>query len=461
MSRDQRVAGNWALLRAQSLALDRKVPLAVVFTLASDFLGAPHRAYDFMLKGLAQVEARLAAAQIPFHLLFGPPETTLLAFCQAKKAGAVVTDFDPLRIKTRWKTALAKSLPVHLEEVDTHNIVPAWVASTKQEYGAYTLRPKIHKILSDFLTDFTPLKQHPFPWKEKNPSTDWDTALARLNPDSAVPPVSWIQPGEAAGAKALGLFLKNRLDQYSTGRNIPTEDGQSNLSPYLHFGHISAQKVAWEVRRRAWDSESGQDFLEELIVRRELSDNYCLYNPAYDSFEGFPPWAQKSLNAHRGDPRAFHYTYDDFDRAATHDTLWNAAQMEMVTRGKMHGYMRMYWCKKILEWSDSPEEALATAIALNDRYELDGRDPNGYAGIAWSIGGVHDRPWFNRPVIGHIRWMTANGCKSKFNVDDYIKKVHAHPLPDPVGGSEIPVRGNAGRAGFPPTSVDAARSQRR
>ncbi|MBK8576550.1 MAG: deoxyribodipyrimidine photo-lyase [Elusimicrobia bacterium] len=425
MSRDQRVAGNWALLRAQSLALDRKVPLAVVFTLASEFLGAPLRAYDFMLKGLAQVETRLAAARIPFHLLFGPPEETLIAFAKAKKVGAIVTDFDPLRTKTRWKTALAKALPVLLEEVDTHNIVPAWVASPKKEYGAYTLRPKINKILLDFLTDFTPLKQHPFLWKDKVPPVEWDRTLARLKPDPGVPPVSWIQPGEAAGAKTLGLFLKHRLDQYSQGRNNPTEDGQSDLSPYFHFGQLSAQKVAMEVRRQAWDTESGQDFLEELIVRRELSDNYCLYTPTYDSFEGFPHWAQKSLNTHRRDQRAFLYTRETFEQAATHDALWNAAQMEMVKRGKMHGYMRMYWAKKILEWSATPEEAMATAIALNDRYELDGRDPNGYAGIAWSLGGVHDRPWFNRPVIGQIRWMTANGCKSKFNVDKYITKTNS------------------------------------
>lgn len=421
MSRDQRVAGNWALLRAQALALERKSPLAVVFTLAPKFLGAPLRAYDFMLKGLAQVEARLAAAGIPFHLLFGAPEETLISFARTEKVGAVVTDFDPLRQKTRWKTAVAKRLTVLLEEVDAHNIVPAWIVSPKQEYGAYTLRPKIHKILPDFLTEFTPLQRHPFPWANKVFPTDWVKMLERLKPDTTVSIASWIQPGEAAGAKTLGLFLKNRLDTYGAKKNDPVDDGQSNLSPYLHFGQVSAQKVALEVRRRAWDTESGQDFLEQLIVRRELSDNFCLYNPHYDAFEGFPAWAKKSLDAHRRDKRDFLYTRDAFERAATHDPLWNAAQMEMVQRGKMHGYMRMYWCKKILEWSPNPEEAMATAIYLNDRYELDGRDPNGYVGIAWSMGGAHDRPWFNRPVIGQIRWMTANGCHSKFNADAYIE----------------------------------------
>ena len=432
MSRDQRVAGNWALLRAQALALETKSPLTVVFTLAPAFLGAPLRAYDFMLKGLAQVEARLAAAGISFHLLCGPPDETLPAFVATENAGAVVTDFDPLRLKNQWKTAVAKRLPVRLEEVDAHNIVPAWIASPKQEYGAYTLRPKIHKLLPDFLVEFPPLQRHPFPWRKKGVPIDWARTLERLKPDVAVPAVSWIQPGEAAGAKTLGLFLKNRLERYSQKRNDPTLDGQSDLSPYLHFGQVSAQKVALEVRRRAWDTESGQDFIEELIVRRELSDNFCLYNSSYDTFDGFPHWAKKSLDAHRRDKRPFLYKRYAFEQAATHDPLWNAAQTEMVKRGKMHGYMRMYWCKKILEWSATPEEAMATAIYLNDRYELDGRDPNGYAGIAWSIGGVHDRPWFNRPVIGQIRCMTANGCQSKFNVDTYIGRAV-----DPIDGKVV------------------------
>ncbi|MBL8023669.1 MAG: deoxyribodipyrimidine photo-lyase [Elusimicrobia bacterium] len=423
MSRDQRVAGNWALLRAQALALERKTPLAVVFTLAPDFLGAPLRAYDFMLKGLAQVEKRLMAAGISFHILFGPPPETLAAFAQKHKAGAIVTDFDPLRLKSLWKAAVADRIPVAFEEVDAHNIVPAWVASPKQEYGAYTLRPKINKLLSDFLTEFTPLQRHPFPWNGNVLPVNWDQTLLRLKPDPRVPAVSWATPGEAGGAKTLGLFLKNRLGFYNTRRNNPNEEGQSDLSPYLHFGQVSAQKVAWEVRRQAWDTDSGQDFLEELIVRRELSDNYCLYNKQYDAFEGFPQWAQKSLNLHRRDKRAYLYSRDIFEQAETHDPLWNATQREMTKRGKTHGYMRMYWCKKILEWSATPEEAQATAIYLNDRYELDGRDPNGYAGIAWSIGGVHDRAWFNRPVIGQVRWMTANGCKSKFDTEAYQKKV--------------------------------------
>ena len=163
--------------------------------------------------------------------------------------------------------------------------------------------------------------------------------------------------------------------------------------------------------------------LEELVVRRELSDNFCYYNDRYDSVEGFPDCAIQTLRNHREDRRPYAYSLSQLEGAGTHDELWNAAQMEMVKKGKMHGYMRMYWAKKILEWTGSPEEAFEIALYLNNRYELDGRDPNGYAGCAWSIGGVHDRAWFERPLFGKIRYMSYNGCKSKFNVNDYIRQI--------------------------------------
>jgi len=193
------------------------------------------------------------------------------------------------------------------------------------------------------------------------------------------------------------------------------------MSPYFHFGHISTQRVALEMKNSELDSEDKKAFLEEMIVRRELSDNFCEYEPYYDYFEGFHKWAQETLNDHREDKRDYLYTQDQFEESKTHDPLWNAAQNQMKLEGKMHGYMRMYWAKKILEWSESPEAALQIAIDLNDKYELDGRDPNGYTGIAWSIGGVHDRAWFERPVYGKIRYMNYNGCKSKFNVKNYIE----------------------------------------
>ena len=167
--------------------------------------------------------------------------------------------------------------------------------------------------------------------------------------------------------------------------------------------------------------EDKDAFLEEMIIRRELSDNFCEYEPEYDQFEGFHAWSQKTLNEHRNDEREYIYPLGQFEAAETHDDLWNAAQNEMKITGKMHGYMRMYWAKKILEWTPSPEIAQQIAIDLNDKYELDGRDPNGYTGIAWSIGGIHDRAWFERPIFGKIRYMNYNGCKSKFDVMKYIE----------------------------------------
>jgi deoxyribodipyrimidine photo-lyase len=207
------------------------------------------------------------------------------------------------------------------------------------------------------------------------PQIDWSEIEANLSVDRSVPQVNWLIPGEAAAHKVLKHFISHKLSTYAAERNDPTKDQVSHLSPYLHFGQISAQRVAWEVKKAG--VKDGQAFLEELVIRKELSDNYCHYNQVCNSFHGFPDWARKTLDEHRRDPRPYVYSFEQFEAAMTHDDLWNAAQTEMVERGKMHGYLRMYWAKKILEWTTSPEEALRTAISLNDKYELDGRDPNG------------------------------------------------------------------------------------
>jgi deoxyribodipyrimidine photo-lyase len=218
-------------------------------------------------------------------------------------------------------------------------------------------------------------------------------------------------------------FIGKKLNDYPAASRDPARDGLSNLSPYLHFGQIAAQRVALEVKASGATPDAQDGFLEELIVRRELADNFCLHNAHYDAPAGFPAWATRTLSEHTHDPRPYLYGRDRLEAADTHDDLWNAAQSQMVTTGKMHGYLRMYWAKKILEWTTSPAEALETVIGLNDRYELDGRDPNGYAGAAWSIGGTHDRAWGERPVFGKIRYMNYNGCKSKFDVAAYIRRV--------------------------------------
>jgi deoxyribodipyrimidine photo-lyase len=424
MSRDQRANDNWALLFAQELALKQKTPLVVVFCLVPEFLGAGRRQYAFMLKGLQEAEQSLAKKNIPFFLLSGSPAQKLLQFIRRYRIGALVKDFDPLRIKRKWTDAVVKKIDIPVYEVDSHNIVPCWIASWKQEYGAYTLRPKIHRFLLEFLEEIPPLKKYPFPWQERIIKPDWEKRIRSLGIDN-IPEVKWIRPGEKAAYEMMHDFITKKLHVYGEQRNDPMKDVQSNLSPYLHFGQISAQRVALEVSKTDVDKKSRESFLEELIVRRELADNYCFYNNNYDHVEGFPEWARKTLSDHRKDKRKYIYTLKQFENAETHDGLWNAAQMEMVRRGKMHGYIRMYWAKKILEWTISPEKAMEIAIYLNDRYELDGRDPNGYAGIAWSIGGVHDRAWNERPVFGKIRYMSYAGCKAKFDVKKYIEMCSA------------------------------------
>ncbi len=423
MSRDQRVRDNWAFLYAGELARKRKVPLAVVFTLSPRFLDATLRQYDFMLRGLEEVERSLARYGIPFFLFSGLPAREVSSFVKKNGVGTLVTDFSPLRIHLEWKTDVAKHLQIPFHEVDAHNIVPCRLLSDKREYAAATIRPKIHRSLDTFLDQFPRVSRNRFKWKRNVKPTDWKRVRKGLKIDTTVKPVDWLIPGEEAAHRVLGQFIKQKLARYGMWRNDPSDPVQSDLSPYLHFGQISAQRVALEVIRHSPPGKARDAFIEELVVRRELSDNFCLHTPDYDSVGAFPSWAMKTLDDHRADERLHTYSRAHFERGTTHDPLWNAAQMEMVRTGKMHGFMRMYWAKKILEWTPTPEQAMRTAIYLNDKYELDGRDPNGYTGIAWSIGGVHDRAWGERPVFGKVRYMSYDGCKRKFDIGKYITTV--------------------------------------
>ncbi|HEX2935019.1 MAG TPA: deoxyribodipyrimidine photo-lyase [Bacteroidales bacterium] len=419
MSRDQRIQDNWSLLFSQRLALKAKAPLIVVFCLDTTYPGATFRSYSFMLKGLAQVEAQLKALNIPFLLIQGQPENEIPEIIKKTEAKVLVTDFDPLRIKAKWKSSIAKQISIPFYEVDAHNIVPCFMASPKLEFGAYTLRPKINKLLNNYLHEFPQPEHHPFN-QHSFPPVDWQHVTATLSCNRKVTEIDELIPGEEAAHSELSTFISNKLDQYATLRNDPTADATSNLSPYIHFGQISAQRVALEVLKSDSDKNSAEAFLEELIVRRELSDNFCYYNADYDNFNGLPAWAKTTLNEHRNDERQWIYSSHELESAATHDNAWNAAQKELMIRGKMHGYMRMYWAKKILEWTASPEDALSIAIYLNDKYALDGRDPNGYVGCMWAIGGVHDRAWGTRSIYGKIRYMNDNGLKRKFNIQKYI-----------------------------------------
>ena len=421
MSRDQRARDNYALLWAQQEAIIRHKGLLVVFCLVADYPGATLRHYRFMLDGLQQVQQQLAVYNIGFTLLGQSPEQILPGFLRRIDAHVLVGDFDPLRIKQRWKVQLINALTVPYYEVDTHNIIPAWTVSAKKEYAAYTLRPKIKRLLASYLTDIPELKRQ-FASAPVSSVTD-ATRLARGVDNRTPGEYSRLQSGEAAAMQAAVCFVRDKLIHYADWRNNPCVEAQSGLSPYLHFGQLSPQRLAWMVAQSELSAEKKEPFLEELIVRRELSDNFCLYEPFYDRFAGFPDWAQTSLNRHRSDKREYVYSLAELEAGSTHESLWNACQQDLVQNGKLHGYLRMYWAKKILEWTVDPEAALEYALLLNDRYSLDGRDPNGYAGIAWSIGGVHDRAWRERPVFGKIRYMNAAGCRRKFDVERYIASI--------------------------------------
>jgi deoxyribodipyrimidine photo-lyase len=308
--------------------------------------------------------------------------------------------------------------------VDADVVVPTKLF-TKEEYAARTIRPKIHKMLEQFLQPLTnPVAHYSFKKKPKSVAIDSPAVLKQLPLNRSVEPVQSFRGGTDAAMRRLNQFLTKQLADYPVARNLPPENGTSGLSAYLHFGHISPLTIALAVHQSAAPPEAKEAFLEELIVRRELAINYVAHNPHYDSLAGAHEWAQNTLREQQNDARPFLYSEAELESAATRDRLWNAAQIEMVKTGKMHGYMRMYWAKKILEWTATPEEAFAIAVRLNDKYELDGRDPNGYTGVAWAIGGKHDRPWApRRPVFGMIRYMSATGMARKFDVKAYINKI--------------------------------------
>lgn len=406
MNREMRIHDNWALIQAIEIAQTLQQPFAIVFSLFSSFGLAKNTPEDKMFNrmklGLKQVAQDAKKLGLPFYVLHGPTVARLTSFIQEINAGLLVTDFSPLRDMRSLRMSLAATIPTLMLEVDGHNIVPVHIASQKQEWGAYTLRPKITKLLPTYLVPYPQIKApKPLIYQGAHDEAFLDQVQGDFNP-----------------SKAMKDFIANRLPNYEQ-RNDPNIQATSRLSSYFHFGHLSSQTVALHVQETPGNHEA---FLEELIVRKELADNFCFYNPYYDQVAGFPDWAKKTLALHALDKREYLYDELTFANAKTHDEAWNAAQMQMVTTGYMHGYMRMYWAKKILEWTNNAEEALRIANHLNDRFELDGRDPNGYTGTAWAIGGVHDRPWQERPIFGMIRYMNAAGLKRKFDIGQYIRQ---------------------------------------
>jgi len=423
MQASQRTECNHALQYAIKEANEKNIPIIVYFGLTDSYPEANRRHYYFMVEGLKEVAESLSGQGIKMVIEHKSPDEGITLF--AKQASMVICDRGYLKIQRRWRDYVAKNIKCPLIQVEADIVVPVEEASLKEEYSAATFRPKIIKQLPKYLKKLD--EQKP-----KIDSTEYDypsihissieNTLADLKIDETVPEVVVLKGGTSHAKQHLQQFIDHKLPTYSKCHNDPNANCLSNMSPYLHFGQISPLYIALQVLNKSTLSES---YLEELIVRRELSINYAFYNEHYDSFIGLPKWAKNSLYKHKKNPREYIYTLDDFEKAGTHDPYWNAAQIEMLKTGKMHGYMRMYWGKKILEWSTTPEEAFSTAICLNNKYELDGRDANGYTGVAWCFG-KHDRPWAERFVFGNIRYMNANGLKRKFDTDtyvDYIKHI--------------------------------------
>jgi len=423
MQAAQRVEYNHALEYAIRRANELKRPVVVFFGVTEDWPDANQRHYHFMLEGLKEVRRRLKAKGIQMVIHSTSPDSGAVEL--AKNAALVVADAGQLRIQKKWRSHVARRIKCALHEVEANLIVPVEEASEKENFSAGTIRPRITKKLDYYLV---PLK-HTKPRLDSLglrfatfDIEDTNKAVSKLKIDRSVGKVSTFQGGTSEAKRHLHRFLRNKLSDFAELRNDPNADCVSNMSPYLHFGQISSLYIALQVSKT---SSPGKDaYLEELIVRRELSHNFVFYNDKYDTFASLPPWARTTLNYHRRDKRQYLYSTEQFESAQTHDPYWNAAQKEMVITGKMHGYMRMYWGKKILEWTKNAETAFKIALYLNNKYELDGRDPNGFAGVAWCFG-KHDRAWTDRPIFGKIRYMNAAGLKRKFNPDAYVKRILA------------------------------------
>ncbi|MGD9874084.1 MAG: deoxyribodipyrimidine photo-lyase [Kiritimatiellia bacterium] len=421
MQQAQRTEFNHALEHAAQQANALKLPLVVCFALTS-FPEANLRHYRFMLENLQEVQARLEKRNIPFCIQPGEPEAVVPEL--ARKASLLVTDVGYTRIQKQWRRNVAGRVSCRMEAVETDVIVPVQEVSDHEEFGARTIRSKIHRQLPLYLG---PLRQvhvkQPFKGNLPAPMLieDIDAVCKEMKLDCTVKPSSRFVGGAHAVQKRLSDFIMQFLDEYHENSSDPSLDVCSHMSPYLHFGQISPLDIALQISKSHACRAAKDAYLEQLIVRRELSMNHVWYNPQYDQFSELPAWALKTLGEHAMDRREFVYTRDQWESAATHDPYWNAAQMEMVKTGFMHNYMRMYWGKKILEWSRTHEEAFETALYLNNKYELDGRDPNGFAGVSWCFG-RHDRAWTERPVFGKIRYMNANGLKRKFDIQAYVER---------------------------------------
>ena len=433
MQRAQRGQDNHALNAAIALGNALQLPVIVLFVVA-EYPAANLRHYTFMLEGIEVAAQYLQKRGTPLLIRRGTPPNELVKLTEELKIAAVISDEAELRTPRSWRAEVKERLQLPFACVDADVVVPSKYFP-KEEWAARTLRPKLQLILPKYLQPIVDIEtEHPL---QQAPVTTGETQkplsyLTSLEIDRTVEPSPQFHGGQDEGRRRLSTFIQERLMSYAERRNLPEVSETSELSAYLHFGHISVQQMAWDIEQHVPESTGSAEidatggrtaYLEELIVRRELAINFALRNPHYDSLEGCPDWGRKTLEKHKNDSRQWVYTREELEQAKTHDELWNASQREMATTGRMHGYMRMYWAKKILEWTASPEDAFNDAVYLNDKYEIDGRDANGYTGISWAIGGKHDRPWApERSIFGLVRYMALSGMQRKMDTRVYIYK---------------------------------------
>ena len=427
MQQSQRAEYNHALEYAIQQANKIGQGVVVVFGLMDDYPEANLRHYTFMLEGLQETQAALAKRGIKMVVQKGNPAEVALSAGQ--KASLIVCDRGYLRHQRQWRQKVARNAGCRVVQIESDVVVPLEVVSNKAEYAARTIRPKINKCLKDYLIEFKPTRIKKSSLKARLHGLNLSNIQAvtkKMSLDKSVRPVSdFFTGGTSRAKKIFKAFLNRHFKYYVANRNQPQTDDVSHMSKYLHFGQISPLYLALQILKTDKRfKEAREAYLEELIVRRELAMNFVYYTTDYDSYKCLPAWAQKTLAEHKKDRRETIYTRRQLENSRTHDEYWNAAMREMKFTGFMHNYMRMYWGKKILEWSQTPEQAFKTALALNNKYFLDGRDANSYTGVAW-VFGVHDRAWFERPIFGKIRYMAASGLERKCDIRAYVKKVDA------------------------------------
>jgi deoxyribodipyrimidine photo-lyase len=424
MQASQRAEWNHALEYAIREANRLGLPVVALFGLTDTYPEANLRHYAFMLEGLKETQAALRQRGIQLVARHQSPEEAAVAM--AEEAALLVTDRGYTRIQKQWRQHVARHAPCPVVQVESDVIIPVETASDKEEYAAATIRPKLHRQLDAFLQPMaeTPVKRDSLGLRlDGFDLSNVDATLAGLDVDRSVPRQGHYLGGTAQAKKWLDRFIADKLNAYADNRGDPSLGIESHLSPYLHFGQVSPLYIALRVLDARDKRQEAKDaFLEELIVRRELSMNFVHYSPHYNNFRCLPAWARATLAKHAKDKREYTYSRKQLEACRTHDPYWNAAMREMVVTGKMHNYMRMYWGKKILEWNRSPEAAFRTALALNNKWFLDGRDPNSYAGVAWCFG-KHDRPWGERPIFGTVRYMNAAGLRRKFDMETYVRQM--------------------------------------